>query len=529
MPCQPPAFDFTRKDYAALLFDLDGVVVQTARVHAAAWKQLFDEYLQARAFGDDWQPFDIDADYRQYVDGKPRYDGVQSFLASRGIDLPYGTPDDDPDAETICGLGNRKNGFFNKRLREDGVEVFDLAVAFLRLLRARGFKTAVVSSSKNCQPVVQAAGIEDLFDTRVDGVVSAELGLTGKPEPDIFLEAARRLEVPAARAVVLEDAISGVQAGRRGAFGLVVGLDRVGHAQDLQANGADVVVRTFAELAVEGDRPMWEHEIDALPSALASLDEVGRMLADKRPFVALDYDGTLTPIVERPELAVLSDEMRGVVTALADRCTVAVISGRDRKDVQNLVGIDTLFYAGSHGFDISGPEGQHIGSQQGEDFLPALDEAQASIESLLADIPGSQIERKRFSVAVHYRRVDPGRAPAVEEAVDRVLAEHDRLRKGTGKMVFEVQPDIDWHKGKALCWLMQALGLDGEEVVPFYLGDDVTDEDAFRVLQDGGVGILVRGNEAEKASRTSAARYALDDCAQVREYLARLTDMLQGD
>jgi len=523
--------NITKNRYDAVLFDLDGVVTKTAKVHAASWKKLFDEYLKQRAGGQDdaWEPFDIGSDYNAYVDGKPRYDGVRSFLESRGINLPYGNPDDSPDDETICGLGNRKNQIFNDHLQTHSVESYEVAVQFLHLLKENGFKTAVVSSSKNCRTVLTAAGIEALFDTRVDGVVSERLGLDGKPQPDIFLEAARRLGVSPERAVVLEDAISGVLAGRRGEFGCVIGVDRIGHAEALKENGADVVVRTFAELTVAGKRPATEGSMAELASALESMEEIRGLLAGKRPFIALDYDGTLTPIVERPDLAILSAEMRGTVTALANQCTVAVISGRDRKDVKSLVDIDSLFYAGSHGFDISGPAGQRIDSQQGAEFLPILDLAEKSLQPLVADIPGVLVERKKFSIAIHYRQVEKGRVPAVEAAVDQVLAEQAGLRKACGKKIFELQPDIDWHKGKALEWLMEALDLDGSDVLPVYIGDDITDEDAFRVLQGCGVGVVVKDDQSVEMRRRSAARYALDDCRQVQKFLENIISILQGE
>jgi trehalose 6-phosphate phosphatase len=409
----------------------------------------------------------------------------------------------------------------------DGVESYEIAVEFLHLLKKRGFKTAVVTSSKNCTAVLAAAGIEDLFNARVDGVVSEQLGLSGKPHPDIFLEAARRVSVIPERAVVLEDSISGVHAGRRGKFGCVIGVDRIGHAKALKENGADVVVSILSELAVEGKRPAWERNREELPSALESMEEIKKQFTAKRPFVALDYDGTLTPIVERPHLAVLSNEMRSTLAALASHCTVAVISGRDLGDVKGLVGIESLFYAGSHGFDISGPAGRHIASQQGSEFLPVLDRAEKSLRSLLSSIPGVLVERKRFSIAVHYRRVEKGRVKGVEEAVDRVLGNLTGLRKGSGKKVFELQPEIDWDKGKALCWLMDVLDLDRPDVVPFYIGDDVTDEDAFRVLQGCGIGVVVKDDKSGEAPRRSAAGYVLDNCFQVRKFLERLTETLQ--
>jgi len=282
-------------------------------------------------------------------------------------------------------------------------------------------------------------------------------------------------------------------------------------------------------LTMERKLPTWEHNIEVIPSALASIGDIRRLLTVKRPFVALDYDGTLTPIVERPELAILSDEMRSAVIALANQCTVAVISGRDLSDVKGLVGIDNLFYAGSHGFDISGPAGRRIASQQGKEFLPALDLAEKSLQALLGDTPGAQIERKKFSIAVHYRRVEKDRVQVVEEAVDQVLAEHTGLRKGTGKKVFELQPEIDWHKGKALCWLMDALDLDRPDVLPFYIGDDVTDENAFKVLQAGGIGVVVKDDDTGESPRRSTARYALDDCREVQQFLEALTETLQGE
>jgi beta-phosphoglucomutase family hydrolase len=237
-------------DIEACLFDLDGVLTKTAKVHAAAWKEMFDGYLRRRAdrTGEPFVAFDAGADYDEYVDGKPRYDGVRSFLASRGIHLPDGTPDDDPGTETIDGLGNRKNDLVLELIARDGVEAYEGSVRYVRAARDAGLRRAVVSSSSNCRDVLEAAGILDLFEEIVDGVVAAREGLKGKPAPDTFLAGARRLGVDAARAAVFEDAVAGVEAGRAGAFGWVVGVDRVGHADALRAHGADLVVRDLAEL-----------------------------------------------------------------------------------------------------------------------------------------------------------------------------------------------------------------------------------------------------------------------------------------
>jgi beta-phosphoglucomutase family hydrolase len=237
----------------ACLFDLDGVLTDTAKVHAAAWKEMFDQYLRARAAqaGEEFVPFDQAEDYGTYVDGKPRYDGVRSFLASRGIELPKGEPDDPASAETICGLGNRKNEIVLRMIHEQGVEAYPGSRRYLEAARDAGLRRAVVSSSTNCHDVLVAAGIEKLFEARIDGVVAERQHLKGKPAPDTYLAGARALDVSPDAAAVFEDALAGVEAGRAGGFASVVGVDRVGHAKALREHGATVVVRDLGELLEE--------------------------------------------------------------------------------------------------------------------------------------------------------------------------------------------------------------------------------------------------------------------------------------
>jgi beta-phosphoglucomutase family hydrolase len=232
------------------LFDLDGVLTQTAKVHDAAWKEMFDDFLRERArqTGQPFVPFDPVADYDEYVDGKPRADGTRSFLESRGIHLPEGSDDDPPDAQTVHGLGNRKNEIVLKKIREDGVEAYPGSVTYLRAVKEAGLPRAVVSSSANCRDVLVAAGIEDMFDARIDGVVAEQEHLRGKPAPDTYLAGAKALGLRPAAAAVFEDALAGVAAGRAGRFGFVVGVDRVGQAEALKEHGADVVVKDLAEL-----------------------------------------------------------------------------------------------------------------------------------------------------------------------------------------------------------------------------------------------------------------------------------------
>ena len=234
----------------ACLFDLDGVVTRTALIHAAAWKKMFDDFLRQRAAatGTEFVPFDQVREYDQYVDGRPRLDGTRSFLRSRGIELPEGDPSDPPTADTINGLSKRKNALVLEMIDTQGVEVYDGSVRYIRRVRDAGLRTAVVSSSANTVQVLNVAGIAGLFDARIDGVIAKERGLAGKPAPDTFLAGAQQLGVAPAQAAVFEDALAGVEAGRAGHFGRVVGVNRTGQAAELLEHGADIVVKDLAEL-----------------------------------------------------------------------------------------------------------------------------------------------------------------------------------------------------------------------------------------------------------------------------------------
>src|SRR6516165_9714978 len=247
---QPESARITRDRYDAVLLDLDGVITDTANLHAACWKQMFDQYLQKCAAQRDetFRPFDLATDYLLYVDGKPRFDGVRAFLTSRGIQLPEGSSDDPPQIESVCGLGNRKNELVNKVIEEVGVEPYEGSVKLIRQLRDQGFKTAVVTSGQNCTVVLKAAKLDGFFEVRVDGNTIHAQQLAGKPAPDTFLMAAKLLGVEPARTVIIEDAISGVQAGFNGNFGLVIGIARKGNAEELKQHGAHLVISDLGEL-----------------------------------------------------------------------------------------------------------------------------------------------------------------------------------------------------------------------------------------------------------------------------------------
>ncbi len=520
----------TPERFDAVIFDMDGVITDTAEAHEAAWKKMFDGYLKKRGEreGKTYAAFKTD-DYLQHLDGKPRYDGVRDFLASRDIELPWGDPDDDSNVETVCGLGNRKNSYFNEWLHNHTVRAYPDALRFTRTVRELGIKTAIISSSKNCETVLKSAGANDLFDARVDGTDMAQLGLPGKPDPAIFIQAAERLQVSPKRSAVFEDALAGVEAGAKGNFALVVGVDHSEagqHHASLREHGAEVVVADLCQLLPPEHTSNTARLLDGVPVAWQRKKELEQRLNDHLAAVFLDYDGTLTPIVEDYKKARLDKRMRDSIAELAEHYPVAIISGRDLNDVRERVGLDSIFYAGSHGFDIAGPEGFHEMLQQGQAFLPDLDAAESKLREAIKNIPGAAVERKKFSIAVHYRQVSENNIGAVENAVDTVLAEHERLRKSGGKKIFELQPNIEWDKGHAVLWLLDQLNLDRPEVLPLYIGDDVTDEDAFRVLrgQDRGIGVVVRDGEA----RTTSAIYALDEPEDVRRFLKMLIKLNRG-
>ncbi len=483
----------------AVVFDLDGVITLTARLHATAWKWAFDRILKERE-KERFRPFDAQTEYQRYVDGRPRIDGVTTFLESRGISLPIGDPSDPPSLHSAWGVGNLKNDRFRELLNEEGADVDQGTVALIHELRGRGIRVAVASSSKNCEPILRRVGLLDLFEARVDGVESARLSLQGKPHPDIFLEAARRLGVSPEKAVVVEDATAGVKAGREGGFGLVVGLDRNGQRAALRSHGADVVLESLGADSAELFQRWITNRAYRKPSAWLAWPSLSKRFSFGNLAVFLDYDGTLVPIAPRPDEAVLSGSMRTTLKQLASRVPTAIISGRGVEDVRRLLGIEGLYIAGAHGLEIVSPDGtvKEMDPRWREMIEDAADELEAAVRRLR----GAILERKGYSVAVHYRLVAPAKVPRLQGQVRAVAAEYPELRQAPGKMVFELRPDIDWDKGAALQWLLEELGQ--ADARPIYIGDDITDEDAFVVVKDRGVGILVGS-----APRKTMAQYSL--------------------
>ena len=501
----------------ALIFDLDGVVTQTRKLHKKAWKQLFDQFFASSSDFGDQKPMS-EADYVAHIDGKPRYDGVRDFLESRSIDMPFGKTADPPGMKSICGLGNHKNELFRKVLDSDGADVYENAVSLIKKWRKKGGKTAIVSSSKNCKAVLERAGLSELFDVRVDGLTAEELGLKGKPDPDIFLKAAGELNARPENSVVFEDATSGVQAGQRGFFGLVVGVARFENEDDLRKNGADLIIKDFKAFDLESNE-VEAFFLSSTPHVFSDNSKLFDLISAKKPAFFLDYDGTLTPIVKKPEDAVLSDEMRNTLEKLSERFTVAVVTGRDKEDVQQFIKLDQIIYSGSHGYVTSGPDGLFMEHEDAEKIKKGLDMVEEELNGIFGDAKeGVQIDRKKYAIAVHYRNATKQATDKVFEVVKDLLEKHDEYKKGEGKRVVEIKPNIDWHKGKAVLWIMERLGIDkDDDIIPVFIGDDVTDEDAFEALKNKGIGILV-----ENHGQDTAASYSLKNVYQVRVFFEKV-------
>ena len=505
-----------------VLFDLDGVITDTASIHQAVWAQLFDGYLGERSAGEteNHDPF-TPHDYRHFIDGKPRYDGVRDFLASRGVTLPQGEASDAPSTQTVYGLGNRKQELFAARIA-DGVPVFESTVALVRKLRDAGVRVAVFSASRNCLAVLESAGIAELFDARVDGIVAEELGLPGKPDPGMLVEAARLLGVRPGRAAVVEDSEAGVTAARAGGFGLVIGVDRTGEAASpLRQCGADAVVGDLAEVQVR----TIARRMSSLPDALESFGQIAGVASARRPAIFFDFDGTLSPIVEQPDAAALAPGADAALRALAALYPVAILSGRDLADIQERVGIPGLWYAGSHGFEMVGPDGRYQSNETAAQAIPLLEQAAAGLTEQLRTMTGVVVEHKRYAVAVHYRNAAPEAAATVTAAVHNVGIRLG-LKVTSGRMVVELRPDIDWDKGRTLEWIVDEMT--GEEpLLPIFLGDDLTDEDGFDAVLHDGIGIVVR--HSEDGDRATGARFSLDDPDRVREFVERLVQQCDVD
>jgi trehalose 6-phosphate phosphatase len=397
-------------------------------------------------------------------------------------------------------------------LTAEGIAL-DSAVTLIRQLHEIGAGTAVFSARRDGQDALDAAGIGDLVDVHRGGPV----------------ETAARLGLRPGRCVVVANDAAGVTAGRDGGFALVIGVDRTGHRDELRRFGADAVVADLHEVTVRtGDRRMSQ-----LPDALQALGLAAGLTA-RQPAVFFDFDGTLSDIVDDPDSARPAAGAAEALQKLAARCPVAVLSGRDLADVTERVGLPGIWYAGSHGFELTAPDGTHHQNDAAAAAIPVLEQVAAQLRDQLGSIPGVVVEHKRFGVAVHYRNAARDRVGEVAAAV-RAAGQHHALRVTTGREVIELRPDIDWDKGKTLRWVIDHLHGAGSQagykagsapLLPIYLGDDITDEDAFDAVRHDGVPIVVR--HTDDGDRATAALFALDSPARVTEFTDRLARQLSG-
>jgi alpha,alpha-trehalase len=392
------------------------------------------------------------------------------------------------------------------------VPLFGATVDLARKLRGIGVAAAAYSSSPHCRQALKTAGIDDLFSVCIDGI-AGERGSAEKPNPTVLLEAARRLGARPQRCVVVENSAAGVAAGRDGGFALVVGIDGTGRADDLTRSGADVVLADMADVAVRtGDR-----RISELSNALTSYGQLVGITSARESMLFLDYDGTLSPIVSDPGAARLVDGAAEALELVSKVCPVAILSGRDLADVSGRVGTPGVWFAGSHGFELTGPDGTYHCNDAAAVFVPVLEHAAAELSRSLAQIPGVRIEHKRFAVAVHYREVAPERVNEIVSATHQLGAQSG-LRVTSGRMLVELRPDLDWNKGTTLDWIRDRIDPSGA-LLPIYIGDDLTDEDAFDAVHFDGIGIVV-GHD-EDGDRKTAAHFTLQSPDQVREFIQR--------
>jgi trehalose-phosphatase len=389
---------------------------------------------------------------------------------------------------------------------------FSATVELARKLQDIGVGAAAYSGNPQGRQALKSAGVDDLFGVCIDGI-AGERGTVEKPDPTVLLDATRRLGVRPQRCVVVENSAAGVAAARDGGFALVVGIDGTGTADELVRHGADVVLDDLADVALRtGDRP-----ISDLPNALTSYGQLIGITSARESMLFLDYDGTLSPIVSDPDTAKLVDGGAKALTLVAGVCPVAILSGRDLADIRERVGIPGLWYAGSHGFELTAPDGTYHCNEAAAAFVPILERAAAELREVLVRLPGVRVEHKRFAVAVHYREV-------AEEHIGEIVATTHKLgvvlglRVTSGRMLVELRPDLDWDKGTTLTWIRERIDASTSRL-PIYIGDDLTDEDAFDAVTFDGIGIVV-GHD-EDGDRRTAAHFALASPDQVCEFIAR--------
>lgn len=503
----------------AIIIDMSEVLIHTALISKNAWETIFNDFFKKTNAK---QSFN-DEDYYTYIEGKPKFERVQNFLNSRNINLPFGNQSDSTDDNTICSLEKKKSKVFSQMMKENELQFYEKALQKIKFWKEKGLKTALVSSDESFKKAINSTEIRYLFDVKIDGHASRKRGLKEKPEADLYIEATKELEIAPESCILFDDSVPGLQAGNKGNFGLVIGVNRRENRKLLSENGADLVIDSFDELDLFNDPEIKAWFNQPIPPFASQYVEIGEAVYEKTPVLFLDYDGTLTPIVQHPEAAVISKEMHEVLNECAEKFKVAAVSGRDMDDLKSRINLENMIYAGSHGFRISGPDGLYMEHEKSEEILPKLDNMEKKLHQVFLDtIEGVQIERKRYAIAIHYRNSKEEDIPFIRNKVFETTEKSEGFKVGEGKKILEIKPDIDWHKGKAVLWILDKLGVtDPNKYIPIYIGDDVTDEDAYEALKGRGIGIQV-GPGAEP----TAAQFRLKNVYQVRIFLKELANYL---
>lgn len=513
-----------KKPILAALCDLDGVITNTANIHAQAWQETFDHFFwQLQHKTHRYYPaFDIVNDYRQFLDGKPRLAGIKDYLQAKNIQLPLGQETDE-DGDTLYSLANQKSQRFLQLLEQQGVEAYPENLHKLQEWKQQGMKLAVVSASKNCQQILKATNLDTFFEVCVDGLVAEQQQLRGKPYPDTFLYATKELNIPPHEAMVVEDALAGITAAKTGGFGLAVGLVCAKNYTVMQDADADVLINDLGELTWDKHAVCYPMEYRNLANAYHHIDKLSEILSSCQLAIFLDYDGTLAPIVDHPEDAVISDGMREALAQLSQQAKVSIISGRDNDTIRQFVQLPNIRYIGDHGLDIDQPDGVQITSTNTNYFIPLLQNISKQLSQALGSIAGVQIEPKKYDVAVHYRNAKKENESKIIKTTKQIVQQYADLKIMPGKKVLDICPNIEWDKGKALQWILWQLHLEQPIICPLYVGDDLTDEDAFRALPAQGIGILV-GDHGEK----TYADLWLEDVMEVEKFLYALIKIVNS-
>lgn len=479
------------RTYRGIILDLDGVITDTRSLHFEAWAQTLNSYLAQL----EETPFD-EKDYQTYVDGKPREEGLSSFFSGRRLEL---------SPELLNKLSEMKDKNYLSRLRQKGPDTFADTLGALNSWRRLGIPLAVVTSSKNGDEVLKKLHLENFFKVKIDGVLGDKLHLKGKPSADYFVEAAKGLGLSPEECAVVEDSLSGVEAARAGDFASVIGIVRPGQTEGsvLLEHGAHEVVSSLSQIHLD------------FKNAILAFEEIKEIIGTKEVAIFLDFDGTMSEIVPDYTQAVIGNELRETLGKCSSALKMAVVSGRNRGDVKERVGGENLFYAGCHGFDISGPGCFHFQIEEALQSLPQLHRATEEVRNLLSYIEGVQLEEKKFFTAIHFRQADAKFEEEIKKAVEDTVHKYDLLTCKSGKKVFELAPNVEWGKGKAIRKLCEILEINPNNSVAIYLGDDATDEDGFCELKGQGIGIFVSDRDEKKTS----ADYWLKNPSEVKTFL----------